>query len=253
MYGNVGEYTYTIPSSSGGGGGGTIDKTRKYTSDIFGTEHPAHIGYINGYPDGSVRPDGNITREEVSAILYRVKPMAYDSPITATGKVFPDVSIDRWSVREIEHLTAYDIIKGYPDGSFLPAENLTRAEFAALIRRFISAAEIKTANRWVDLTDISDHWAFDDITFIAKAGLVEGYEDGTFRPEREITRAEVMSVINRILGRKPLESYVKSQNFNPFTDLNDDKWYYVTVLEATITHDYYLNAQKYEYKWENWK
>jgi len=81
----------------------------------------------------------------------------------------------------------------------------------------------------------------------------DGYEDATFRPEREITRAEVMSVINRILGRKPLESYVKSLDFSPFNDLEINKWHYVTVLEATITHDYYLNSQNFEHKWENCK
>ncbi len=256
LYGNVASYTYpvkTVVNMGGGGGGGTVDRTRKYTVDIFGVEHPTHIGYINGYPDGSVRPDGNITREEISAVLYRIKPMAYDEPIETTGEVFPDVSIDRWSVREIEHLTAYGIIEGYPDGNFVPTGKLTRAEFAALIRRFIQSAEIKTANNRVELSDIDGHWAYDDISFIAKAGLIDGYEDGTFRPEREITRAEVMSVINRILGRKPLESYIKSLDFSPFNDLEEDKWHYVTVLEATITHDYYLNTQKFEHKWENWK
>ncbi|MBR2404135.1 MAG: S-layer homology domain-containing protein [Clostridia bacterium] len=266
VYGEIGEYKYPVPTKTtvtvgggGGGGGGVggcnkvVDNTRKYTVDIFGDEHPTHIGYINGYPDGSVRPDGNITREEIAAVLYRIKPMAYDEPIETTGDVFPDVSIDRWSVREIEHLCGYGIIEGYPDGTFRPSGNLTRAEFAALIRRFIKSAEIKTASNKVVLSDIDGHWAYDDISFIAKAGLIDGYEDATFRPDREITRAEVMSVINRILGRKPLESYVKSLDFSPFNDLEINKWHYVTVLEATITHDYYLNSQNYEHKWENCK
>lgn len=260
LYGETAVFTYpvkTVVHTGGGGGGGggnkVVDNTREYTVDIFGIEHPTHISYINGYPDGSVRPDGNITREEISAILYRIKPMAYDKPVETTGEVFPDVSIDRWSVREIEHLSGYGIIEGYPDGTFRPSGNLTRAEFAALIRRFIKSAVIKTANKRSELVDIDGHWAYDDISFIAKAGLIDGYEDGTFRPDREITRAEVMSVINRILGRKPLESYVKSLHFSPFNDLEANKWHYVTVLEATITHDYYLNSQKFEHKWENWK
>lgn len=238
---------------SGGGGGGTttIDKTRKYTKDIFGNEHPTHIGYINGYPDGSVRPDGKISREEVAAILYRITNHQYEKPFIATGEVFPDVEINRWSVDEIEYMSDKDVIKGYPDGEFKPAKQLSRAEFAALISRFVGTKETNTQNPFADLEE--SHWAYNEIIALVKSGLVEGYEDGTFRPDNNITRAEVMTVINKLLGRKPLEDYVKSLKFNPYNDLCEDKWYYVTVLEATITHNYWLDNAGYEYKWEDWK
>lgn len=88
---------------------------------------------------------------------------------------------------------------------------------------------------------------------LTNSGLIEGYPDKTYKPENNITRAEVMTVINKLLGRKPLESYVKSLEFNPYNDLYEDKWYYVTVLEATITHNYWLDNKGYEYKWEDWK
>ncbi len=260
VFGEVGNYRYTNPTvistggSSGGGGGGgsTIDKTRKYTEDMFGTEHPTHIGYINGYPDGSVQPDGNITREEVTSILYRVRYKEYNEPFVATGTVFPDVAASRWSVNDIEFMADKEVVYGYPDGEFKPSRNLSRAEFAALIRRFTGLTKPSAENVFPDLDDT--HWAYEDIMIVLEAGLMQGYEDGTFRAERSITRAEVMKVVNIILGRCPDESYVKGLDFNPFNDLNKDAWHYVTVLEATITHDYYLNSKEtLEIKWENWK
>lgn len=258
VYGKVGTYSYTVPTiknvGGGGGGGGTvtIDKTRKYTKDYFGNEHPTHISYINGYPDGTVQADGHITREEMAAILYRVHPKAYEAPFTTTGEVFPDVAKERWSATNIEYMAGEEIIIGYPDGEFKPSNNLTRAEFAALICRFTKLPEPTKENIFPDLE--SSHWAYDEILSLYSAGFINGYEDGTVRPENQITRAEVMKVMNIILGRKPLESYVKSLKLNPFTDLLIDKWYYVDVLEATITHNYYLDDKSgYENKWEDLK
>ncbi len=260
VYSKVGSYRYIVPTvkhttsggGSGGGGSRVVDKTRKYTKDIFGNEHPTHIGYIKGYPDGSVQPNGNITREEMAAILYRVKNRAYDEPFTTTGDVFPDVMADRWSVTEIEYMTNDGVIEGYPDGEFKPARKLTRAEFAALICRYAGIDYRGEENIFPDLAD--DHWAHDYILALHETALVEGYEDGTFRPEREITRAEVMTVMNKLLGRKPYEPYVKTLSYNPYNDLELEKWYYTDVMEATITHNYYLNdTETYEIKWEDVK
>lgn len=264
VYGDIGSYRYTIPTkvSTGGGGGsgsgsggGTrvVDNTRKYTIDMFGNEHPTHIGYISGYPDGSVQPDGDITREEIAAILYRITNHAYEKPFNTTGEVFPDVEKERWSCLEIEYMTDKGVIYGYPDSEFKPSRNLTRAEFAALVRRFTDVPDSSKENAFTDIDD--SHWAYKDVLALEAAGLLEGYEDDTVRPENYITRAEVMTVVNKILGRCPLESYVKSLHFNPFNDLVENKWYYVTVLEATITHNYYLGetVPPYEIKWEDWK
>lgn len=260
VYGKVGTYRYTVPTiihtGGGGGGGGSsgnrvVDNTRKYTKDIFGNEHPTHIGYINGYPDGSVQPNGKITREEMAAILYRIKNKQYDEPFSVQGDVFPDVDLNRWSVADIEYMAKYNVIEGYPDGEFKPSRNLSRAEFAALIRRFAGLEQSDAENIFPDLTD--NHWAYEDIMALYGAGMLSGYEDGTIRPENEITRAEVMKVVNLLLGRNPSEPYVKSLDYNPFNDLETDKWYYVIVLEATITHNYYLDDKGVEIKWEDCK
>lgn len=259
VYGETGTYKYTIPTtvtvggSGGGGGGGSaiIDKTRKYTKDIFGNEHPTHIGYIKGYPDGSVQPEGDIIREEIAAILYRITNHEYEKPFVATGDAFPDVEIGRWSAHDIEYMADKEVIYGYPDGEFKPSKNLSRAEFAALIFRFTGIEKADIENPFTDFDDT--HWAYDEILALTNSGLIEGYPDKTYKPENNITRAEVMTVINKLLGRKPLESYVKSLVFNPYNDLYNDKWYYVTVLEATITHNYWLDTKGYEYKWEDWK
>lgn len=272
FFGPEAKYIYALKTSSGGGGGSsgggggrgsgsgssgqTVDKTRKYTKDIFGNEHPTHIGYIKGYPDGSVRPNGAITREEMAAILYRIKNKEYDEPFATSGSIFPDVNLSRWSVTEIEYMTRDGVVEGYPNGEYKPQNNLTRAEFAALIHRFIQwivkeDESNKSENIFSDLSE--SHWAYADIMYLYKAGLLNGYEDGTIKAENDITRAEVMTVVNKLLGRNPSESYVKSLNYNPFNDLKMDKWYYVIVLEATITHNYYLDDKGVEIKWEDCK
>ncbi len=258
VYGETGTYKYTIPTtvtvgggSGGGGGNKVVDNTRKYTKDIFGNEHPTHIGYINGYPDGSVKPEGDITREEITSILYRITNHEYEKPFVATGDVFPDVEVGRWSAHNIEYMADKGIVNGYPDDEFKPSKSLSRAEFATLIFRFTGIEKANIKNPFTDLGD--SHWAYDEILALTNSGLIEGYPDKTYKPENNITRAEVMTVINKLLGRKPLESYVKALEFNPYNDLYEDKWYYVTVLEATITHNYWLDTKGYEYKWEDWK
>ncbi len=257
IYGKTGTYKYTVPRTvtigggSSGGGGANFDKTRKYTVDIFGNEHPTHISYINGYPDGNVRPDGEVTREEITSILYRITNHAYEQPFIKTGVVFPDVNTDRWSSHDIEYMAEKNVVTGYPDGEFKPERSLSRAEFATLTYRFTNRGKADIENPFADIDD--SHWAYSEILALYKSGLIDGYEDGTFKPENNITRAEVMTVINKLLGRKPLESYVKSLSFNPYNDLFEEKWYYVTILEATITHNYWLDSKGYEYKWEDWK
>lgn len=256
VYGEIGEYNYTVPTIQyvgGGGGGGshTIDKTRTYTKDIFGNEHSTHISYIKGYPDGSVKPDGKITREEMTSVLYRITSHEYEKPFIADGSKFADVTSDRWSAHDIEYMADKEIITGYPDGEFKPQNNLTRAEFASLIYRFAGLKTVDSQNPFDDLDE--EHWAYKNILSLVHSGLIDGYEDGTFRPENEITRAEVMTVVNKILGRNPLDSYVKTLKFEPYTDLETDSWYYSAVIEATVTHDYYINDKSVEIKWENWK
>jgi len=179
VYGEIGEYKYPVPTKTtvtvgGGGGGGTkvVDNTRKYTKDIFGNEHPTHIGYINGYPDGSVKPEGDITREEITSILYRITNHAYEKPFVATGDAFPDVEAGRWSAHDIEYMADKEIVYGYPDGEFKPSRNLSRAEFAALIFRFTGIEKADIENPFTDLDET--HWAYDEILALTNSGLIEG-------------------------------------------------------------------------------
>ena len=165
--------------------------------------------------------------------------------------MFPDVDAERWSAHDIEYMSEKGVVEGYPDGKFKPSGNLTRAEFAALISRFAKLEKSDAENPFLDLDN--SHWAYEDILSLNGSGLMQGYEDSTYRAENAITRAEVMTVINKILGRNPSEEYVKSLDFNPFNDLDKDKWHYVAVLEATITHNYYLDNDGLEIKWEDCK
>lgn len=256
VYGETGTFRYGVdtPGSTtviSGGGGGTVvvDKTRQYTVDCFGQEHPTHVGYIHGYPDGGVRPDGDITREEVAAILYRIKSHDYEAPFYTTGERFPDVAKDRWSATEIEYMAENGVIVGYPDETFKPTRNLTRGEFSALIRRFAGISEIAKTSPFTDLGE--GYWGYEDVLAMLGAGLMSGYDDGSFRPEDPISRAEVMTVINRLLGRNPSEPYVRTLDFNPFNDISVEQWHYVIVLEATVTHNYYLDDKGVEIKWED--
>lgn len=254
VYGEVGEYKYTVPGSSDKAGGITRRgssssvKGRTYTKDIFGVEHKSHTAYIKGYSDGTVRPNETITREEIAEILYRISNDA--AFITAGGNKFSDVAADRWSAAAIEFMTEKGVITGYEDGSFRPSDNLTRAEFAALVSRFANLYNGGEITKYKDVDDTL--WAYRSIMALTNAKLMNGYEDGSFRPENNITRAEVMTVINKILGRYPNAEYIKTQKLNRFSDLNENDWYYSAVVEATTTHEYYLTNGT-ETSWENVK
>lgn len=261
VYGEVGTYMYTVPKSTGGGGGGggfvyvTQEPSQpqepaddeKYTVDYFGEEKPVHISYLYGYPDGSVQPDGNITREEAVALISRIMPNDYTKPNAEMDVTFPDVDESRWSASDIMKLTEYGIIEGYPDGEFKPGNKITRAEMSTIISRFIDLSEV---NGDPSYPDIDNHWAEGYINAIDKEELVQGYEDGTFRPDKEITRAETVTILNKICGRAPDLEYLLTCNFNPYNDLEKDKWYYKEVLEATISHKYTLDDESgLEIKW----
>lgn len=222
-----------------------VYKNPTYTKDIFGVEHKSHNAYINGYADGTVKPDGNITREELATILYRVSNDA--SAVVASGDKFNDVSADRWSANAIEFMASKKVVNGYEDGSFKPENNLTRGEFAAMIARFANLTDTAASRTFSDVD--SSYWGFKNIMALNKAGYINGYEDGTFRPEANVTRAEVMTVINKIIGRSADASYVKSLDNNKFSDLDKNAWYYVDVMEATTDHNYTLNKNGVETEW----
>ena len=204
-----------------------------------------HIAYINGYPDKTVKPENNITREEVAAIIYRL--MNEDAQKEFSGKepTFTDISKSDWSYESVAVAAAAGLISGYEDSTFRPGNAITRAEFAAMLSRLYTDIDISYAT---DFNDIHGHWAENDIKKLSALEYISGYEDGTFRPEQLITRAEAIVIINRILVRYANHDGISS-NANTWADNGTDKWYYYPVLEATNAHDYSRATDQYN---ENW-
>ncbi len=207
------------------------------TSEIFDKDN--HTAYIIGYEDGSVRPEANISREEVTTILFRAIKDEYRQAFnTESTDAYSDVEADRWSMNAIATLNRIGIIKGYEDNTFRPGRAITRAEFAALISRL---ADVNPAAPVVvpSYTDVDGHWAADSIYTATAEGWFLGDDTGTFRPDDRITRAEAVTVINRILERDKvtIESFGQAE-LAKFSDLASDAWYYVNMVEATNGHNY---------------
>lgn len=194
-----------------------------------------HIAYISGYPDGSVQAEANITRAEASAIFYRLLSAEARARYEATTANFSD-SNSHWASKEIATLAKAGILNGYNDGSFRPDDFITRAEFAAIAARFD-----KLSAGTMHFSDVpSTHWAYSVISSAAEKGWVNGYSDGTFRPENSITRAEVVKITNAVLDRVCDEEYVSKNisNLNTFNDLYKTYWAYYEIMEAANAHDY---------------
>ena len=244
-------YTYKRSHSSGDSGNGGGKKEEKPTveikdDDALGLNNTDHFAYIVGYGNGEVRPQNSITRAEVAAIFFRLlEDDVRDANYTRQNK-FTDVSNDAWYCSAVSTLSAMGIISGYPDATFRPNASITRAEFAAIATRFDVNGD-KTPSSF---NDIADHWAKDEIAVAANNGWVNGYEDGSFRPQNKITRAETMSLVNRVLNRKPETAEDLLENMAKWTDNADtNAWYYLAVQEATNSHYYeYKENSQYE-KW----
>ena len=197
-----------------------------------------HYAYVMGYPDGTVRPNGSITRAEVSTILFRLLSDKTREEYFTTESSFTDVKAGAWynnSVATLEKAgVIVDTAKG---GAFRPDEAITRAELAAMLAQFSDAKPVKG----VKFSDVSaDHWAYDAIAIAAKMGWIEGYPDGTFRPDATITRAEMMTLVNRALERMPSdEDHLLSKRVMlTFPDCTPRDWFYIAVQEATNSHTY---------------
>ena len=194
-----------------------------------------HIPYISGYPDGTVRPQGNITRAEVAMIFYRL----LRNQNVAVTVSFRDVKPDAWYADAVNVLGSLGIITGRTDGSFDGGAKITRAEFAAIATRFAKATDGE--RRFRDVPE--SFWAYGSIATAAAYGWVEGYPDGTFLPHGSITRAEVAAIVNRMLGRAADEEYIRAnpEKLIHFPDLQDpNAWYYLDMLEATNKHDFII-------------
>ena len=193
-----------------------------------------HEAYIAGYPDGTVRPDGKITRAEVTAILAR---LTENSSLANFVARFSDVKAFDWFSDSIMKLSAKDIITGYPDGTFKPNKSITRAEFAVIASKYIKNP--KAADE--TFSDVPmNHWAKDAIAKVKAEGWISGYNDGTFKPDAPITRAEAVSIVNRMFNRAADGEFVRDHNYeiSNFKDLLESHWAYYDMIEATHTHDF---------------
>lgn len=208
-------------------------------------EKDDHFAYIIGYPEGDVRPENSITREEVATIFFRLLTEETRTANFTKTNAFADVEDSRWSNNAISTMAKLGIITGYEDGTFKPANAITRAEFATIAARFEEEVAVGTE----DFTDIAGHWAESYIKEAAALQWINGYEDGSFRPGNNITRAEVMTIVNRMLQRKVSSDYIlETATF--WTDNPKSAWYYEDVMEATNSHTYErLGEGQIEERW----
>lgn len=203
-----------------------------------------HFAYITGYPDGEVKPLDKLSREETAVIFYRLMTEEGRSASIPATQSFIDMNADRWSYHEIAALVKANIIQGYPDGRFRPAEPITRAEFAAMAARLNKLEESKEDK----YPDTEAHWAKKYINSSAGKGWIKGYGDGTFRPDNNIIRCEAMMLINDMLDRR-VNIAGLHKDAKQWPDNSEDKWYYEIVMEATNTHDYERAKPKSTEKW----
>lgn len=193
-----------------------------------------HFNYIIGYTDGTIRPSNNISRAEVATIFFRLLTDEAREQYTTTAGNFTDVKAGMWCNRAIATLTNMGIIKGYTDGSFQPNKSITRAELATIIARF-AKLDVNTKT----FSDINGHWAQKNIELAAGNGWINGYTDGTFRPNNNITRAETFAMINRVLDRQTesVSDLLPTSEMNMWSDnMNENAWYYKDIQEATNYH-----------------
>ena len=202
-----------------------------------------HFAYVIGYPDGTVHPNGQITRAEVATIFFRLLRDEVRDGAFTTSNSYSDVAYGKWYNNPISTMSALGIITGYPDGTFKPNKPITRAEFAAIAARFDETQSGKSAT----FSDVIGHWAAKEIGIAYANEWIKGYPDGTFKPDQNITRAEAMTMINRVLERKPESPADLLTNMNKWTDnMDTSKWYYLDVQEATNSHGYTRKTFNYE-------
>lgn len=217
------------PEPGDGGNGGTPALNRR-----------DHYAYIIGYPDGDVHPQGNITRAEVATIFFRLLRDPVRTQYWSQTNDYPDVAFNKWYNNAISTLSNMGIICGYPDGTFRPDAPITRAELTKIAAGFFSDPRVAATydGRFSDVHGAE--WYISYLMTALEEGLIEGYPDGSFRPNRPITRAETCTIVNRTLGRKPEKDHLlpESDMINWPDNVNRNIWYYAQMQEATNSHDY---------------
>ncbi len=202
-----------------------------------------HFAYVIGYPEGDVRPQNNITRAEAVTILFRLLKDDVRNANVTDVNVFADVNEGDWYNKAVSTLAALEIVNGRTETEFMPNEYITRAEFATIFARFCEFSYTVTD----EFKDIDGHWAENYVNEAAAYGWIAGYEDNTFRPDNRITRAEAMTLINRVLKRNPENTNDLLEGMSVWTDNADTSaWYYIAVQEATNSHEYIKKNDSYE-------
>ena len=217
-------------SDSFGGGwtwGGSSTSTSSEKLKV--EETLTHTAYLNGYPDNTIRPQGSITRAEVAAIFARLK--VGEANITSGSTNYSDVNSSDWYSKYIAFVTDNKIMEGYEDGSFRPNDKITRAEFTAVVARYNSLADTTST-----FEDVIGHWAAGYIGSVTSKGWINGYPDGTFKPEKDISREEVATMVNKMLDRKVDKDGLNNLSINSFTDLDNSSWSYFDIVEASNSH-----------------
>ena len=193
-----------------------------------------HYSYLIGYSDGTVRPNGKITRAEVATIFFRLLDDDTRAKYWSSKNDFSDVSADKWYNNAVSTLSNMGVIGGYADGTFRPDAPISRAEFAKIAVSFTQNTGSATYNYFTDVK--TTDWFAPYVTAAKDAGLIEGYSDGSFKPESKITRAEACAIVNRTLGRKPSKAHMKISDRIDWPDVQTTDWFYEAIMEATNSH-----------------
>ena len=200
-----------------------------------------HYAYIQGYADGTVRPNANITRAQVATIFFRLLDDDTRAKYWSSKNDFSDVSADKWYNNAVSTLSNMGVIGGYADGTFRPDAPISRAEFAKIAVSFTQNTGSATYNYFTDVK--TTDWFAPYVTAAKDAGLIEGYSDGSFKPESKITRAEACAIVNRTLGRKPSKAHMKISDRIDWPDVQTTDWFYEAIMEATNSHTYQMGKR----------
>ena len=220
----------------------TVEETKRdEVDDITAVLLPAlqantddHYSYLIGYSDGTVRPNGKITRAEVATIFFRLLDDDTRAKFWSSENNFSDVSADKWYNNAVSTLSRMGVIGGYADGTFRPDAPISRAEFAKIAVSFTQNNGSAVYNYFTDVK--TTDWFATYVTAAKDAGLIEGYSDGSFKPESKITRAEACAIVNRTLGRKPSKAHMKISDRIDWPDVQTTDWFYEAIMEATNSH-----------------
>ena len=219
--------TVTVPDTV------EIDFTHEYTPTLNTADHYA---YIIGYTDGTVRPNSELTRAELATMLYRLLSSESRDIFYTERNNYSDVDVDAWYNVEVSTMTAAGVFNGYPDGSFKPDAPITRAELVSVMVTFFTELEPVDP----EFIDTVGHWADEIIEAAYAEGLIEGYDDGSFKPDQSVTRAEAIKVINVVLGRDLVAGELCDDMIVWKDNMDTDAWYYYAIQEATNSHTYLI-------------